>query len=281
MSRPNQQYRELGPIGFALSPLLQIGCALAVSTTGTAIGNDIMKQSNMHFADMPIQTSLNIVAVSMAIGTTALSLVMLLASLCFAPRKPVSRYCETMNNSLFIAGTTPVLSFLAPTIGAYLSGISFLYDALYVGTASALGTTALSLAIFMMLGMGKIVSSCHQSHYHPAHEPVEFVSHSTQASTSDTHAVQIHSPILVTSPTNPFSPRSLSRKHTYSTESIASNSPIRRTQKPAFPTATENAAVPSRFVLLPAPPARKKEESSPDHLHRSSRSRCHHRTLTH
>lgn len=282
MSRPSPHRRELGPVGFALAPLLQIGVALAVTALGTVIGDNVMKETRINFANVPTQSSLNIVAASMAVSTAALALALLIISHCFAPQKPVSRYNETIGNSLFIAGATPFLSLLAPVIGAYLSGLSFLYDSLYVGSASALGTAPLALVIFMILGMGKIVSNCYQPDYNPAQEPPELTTRGTQASASDTHVVQID-PV----PTAATNPLFVKRMHvrTYSTDSIVSTSPIYHSplykkQKPAFPTEEGSAAQPQRFVLLPAPPARNRREGD-DHPHRPCNSKGHHRTYTH
>lgn len=281
MSSPSPHRRELGPVGFALAPLLQIGAALTITALGTVIGDNVMKETKINFANVPTQSSLNIVAASMAVSTTALALALLLISQCFAPQKPVSRYNETISNSLFIAGATPFLSLLAPVIGAYLSGLSFLYDSLYVGSASALGTTPLALVIFMTLGMGRIVSNCYQPDYNPAQEPPELATRGTQASASDTHVVQIDPVPTDAASANPLSARKLSHARTYSTDSVCSNSPIYRKQKLAFPNEESAVAQPQRFLLMPAPPAHKRDELVSNHPHRPHHSRCHRRTLTH
>lgn len=274
MSRPNPHRRELGPVGFALAPLLQLGIALTVTAIGTVIGDNVMKQTKINFANVPTQTSLNIVAASMTISTAALALLLLLISHCFAPRKPVSRYNETVANSLFIAGATPPLSFFAPAIGAYFSGLSFLYDALYVGSTSALGSAPLSLILFMTIGTGKIMSSCYQPDYDPSQEPAELTTRGTQASASDTHAIQIDPISTAAASANPLFVRRVLHARTYSTESVMSSSPVYKKQKPAFPTNEEGGtAQPQRFTLLPAPPARRND--------RPCNSRGHHRTLTH
>lgn len=160
--------KQLCPNLYLTLPAIQIICFTAINILGCLIGHDILKLIGLISTNSK-NNSISQAAIGSVIGMSACSMGAL-AYVLFSQPNIEKRLSEVANYTFSLTAINTLLSFFLPGIIAYLIFNKSLVDSGIESLGTGIGTTAITIALFITYCFAKITKNCcaNQTIVHPA-----------------------------------------------------------------------------------------------------------------